>query len=361
MGTLHWDVFCRVIDNFGDVGVCWRLARDLARRGQRVRLHLDHPAALRWMAPGGEPGVEVLAWEAADGAAIGDVVVEAFGCDPPEDYIAAMAHGARARAPVWINLEYLSAEDYVERNHGLASPRLVDPGRGLVKWFVYPGYAPRTGGLLREPGLMDARRHFDRSAWLAAQRIDVAPGGRLVSLFCYESAPCARLLESLAADGRPTVLATAPGAATTGVASRMPSAPPNVRHLALPWLPLDDYDRLLWASDLNFVRGEDSWVRAQWAGNPFVWQAYVQADGAHRSKVRAFLDRLLAGQPPAVASDWGRWHAAWNGLEEAAGPLPAWRDARLAAIGQAARGWRGGLARQTDLVSNLLVMVEEKR
>jgi hypothetical protein len=23
---LHWDIFCRVIDNFGDIGVCWRLA-----------------------------------------------------------------------------------------------------------------------------------------------------------------------------------------------------------------------------------------------------------------------------------------------------------------------------------------------
>ena len=33
---LLWDIFCQVIDNHGDVGVCWRLARELAARGHTV-------------------------------------------------------------------------------------------------------------------------------------------------------------------------------------------------------------------------------------------------------------------------------------------------------------------------------------
>jgi uncharacterized repeat protein (TIGR03837 family) len=117
---MWWDLFCRVVDNYGDVGVCWRLAADLASRGQRVRLHVDDRSALAWMAPEGARGVEVLDWPAI-GFVPGDVVVEAFGCELPEGVIAAMA--ARSRAPVWINLEYLSAETYVERSHRLPSPR----------------------------------------------------------------------------------------------------------------------------------------------------------------------------------------------------------------------------------------------
>ena len=76
---MRWDVFCRVIDNLGDVGVCWRLARDLAARGDTVRLWIDDASALAWMAPGGATGVEVGAFDAAGDP--GEVVVEAFGCD----------------------------------------------------------------------------------------------------------------------------------------------------------------------------------------------------------------------------------------------------------------------------------------
>jgi len=360
---MQWDVFCRVVDNFGDIGVCWRLARSLARRGQRVRLFTDDAAPLRWMAPGGEPGVEVLPWGASDDAAAvpGDVVVEAFGCDPPGAFIAAMARGDRARAPIWINLEYLSAEAYVERSHGLASPRMSEPGRGLVKWFFYPGYTPRTGGLLHEPGLAEARGRFDRAGWLAAQRIVVGPADRLVSVFCYAGAPLARLVDALAADGRPTVLATAPGPATSAIARLLPAPPGTLRHVPLPWLALDDYDRLLWASDLNFVRGEDSWVRAQWAGRPFVWQAYVQDSRAHEVKVKAFVDRLVQGHEPACAAAWRRWHEAWNGFDDGVGPLPEWSADRLDALGRAARTWRDDLERQPDLTGNLLAIVEEKR
>ena len=49
-----WDIFCKVIDNYGDMGVCWRLAADLASRAHRVRLWVDDLAALSWMAPGPE-------------------------------------------------------------------------------------------------------------------------------------------------------------------------------------------------------------------------------------------------------------------------------------------------------------------
>jgi uncharacterized repeat protein (TIGR03837 family) len=360
---LIWDIFCRVIDNFGDIGVCWRLARDLAGRGQQVRLWVDDPAALGWMAPAGQAGVQVSSWLASTAfPPPGDVVVEAFGCDPAPAFLAAMA--AADRPPAWINLEYLSAERYVERSHGLPSPQMSGPARGLTKWFFYPGFTQATGGLLREPALQAEQAAFDRAAWLAAQGVPLQAGERLVSVFCYPGAPVDRLVASLAADAWPTLLATAPGAATDAARASLDQAggaAANVRQHALPWLTQPDFDRLLWAADLNFVRGEDSWVRAQWAGRPMVWQAYPQADGAHGAKIHAFLDLALAGAGPEAATVLRRWTPAWNSLDDPNAPLPGWTPDVLAAAAHAALGWRDHLRGSPDLVSRLLAFVQEKR
>lgn len=348
---LRWDLFCRVIDNHGDLGVCWRLARDLAARGHAVRLWVDDPAALAWMAPQGAAGVQVRHWAVdAPAADPGDVVVEAFGCNPPPGFVAAMARAARA--PVWVNLEYLSAEAYVERSHRLPSPCFAGPGAGLTKWFFYPGFTPATGGLLREPGLAAEQAAFDAPAWLAALGIAPRPGERLVSVFCYPGAPLAALVERLA--GHPTLLLAAPGAAADTLAA-LP-LPAGVRGHALPWLTQPDYDRLLWACDLNCVRGEDSFVRAQWAGRPFLWQIYPQDDGVHAAKLDAFLARHLAGAPPALAGAVGAAMRGWNGF----GPLPAtWPD--LALWQSHVQNWRETLAAQPDLTAQLLAFVAEKR
>lgn len=334
-----WDLFCRVVDNHGDVGVCWRLARELAARGDRVRLVIDDASALAWMAPGGAPGVEVLPWPGP--VEPGDVVVEAFGCDPPPAFVAAMAR--RAPPPVWFNLEYLSAEPYVERSHGLPSPQPC----GLVKWFHFPGFTPRTGGLLREAGLLDERARFRRDDWLAAHGIGLRPGERLVSLFCYDNAALPALLDELAKS--PTLLLL-----TRGEAQRQVSAaPPGLRLAALPWLTQTDFDRLLWSCDLNFVRGEDSLVRAIWAGAPFVWQAYPQHDAAHHAKVEALLARMAV--PADVAALW----RAWNGIGGAgAGKLPPLPET---APWQAALGrWHSGLLAQTDLATSLQAATQGK-
>ena len=332
MPARRWDLFCRVIDNHGDVGVCWRLARDLASRGQAVRLIIDDASALHWMAPGGAAGVQVHPWPGP--AEPADVVVEAFGCDPPAAYVDAMTR--RAPPPVWINLEYLSAEAYVERSHGLPSPQR----NGLVKWFYYPGFTPRTGGLLREPGLLDTRAAFDRGAWLAGHGITVRPGERVVTLFCYDNAGLPALLADLAR--APTLLLLTPGHAQRQVAQ----APPGVRAQPLPWLSQPDFDRLLWAGDINFVRGEDSLLRALWAGVPFVWQAYPQHDGAQAAKVEALLAEMAA--PPGVAAVW----RAWNGIGNTPGGwpgLPAGEPWRAAVV-----AWRQRLLGQADLGSTLL-------
>ena len=318
--ALHWDIFCKVIDNYGDVGVCWRLAADLAARGQRVRLWCDDLSALTWLAPAavhqGVPGVEVVAWNEAPTPALpGDVVIEAFGCDPPPDFVGRMAQ--RVSPPVWINLEYLSAEAWVERCHGLPSPQSSGPGAGLTKWFVYPGFTEATGGLLREEGLIDRRASFDRAPWLHSLGLTLQAGERLVVLFCYANPALPALLQMLG--DQPTLLALTPGPAQEQV-HRL-ALPRGVRSIDLPWLSQTEFDHLLWSADLNLVRGEDSLVRAVWAGRPFLWQLYPQSDRAHAVKSAAFLDKLLGGNVEQAVAQWP-WAASlqrlwnlWNGLQ----------------------------------------------
>jgi len=366
--NLSFDIFCRVIDNHGDLGVCWRLSADLAQRGHRVRLWVDDASALAWMAPQGHAGVEVRTWPteaelqtSSEDAAfqVADVVVEAFGCELPEAFQALMV---RNTTPVWINLEYLSAENYVARSHGLASPVMSGPAKGCTKWFFFPGFTPDTGGLLRGPDLLDASTPDNKSAtWLSALPLDkpIAENEQLISLFCYEPAALPDLLKQLSQGIEPTRLLVAQGRPSAAVAQaaqalNMPRIGMGQLHISqLPYLSQTDFDHLLWACDVNFVRGEDSLVRALWAGQPFVWHIYPQDDNAHHDKLLAFA---AAVEMPA---DLQQFHAIWNGL--ATGPLPALSRAAIDDWRHWSLHVRQGLQRQTDLTTQLLSFVAQKR
>ena len=375
---IRCDIFCRVVDNYGDAGVCWRLACQLAREhGWRVRLWIDDPAPLDSLAPdcAARP-VEVAPWQAAGAtfgdvpataalaAAIPDIVIEAFACEPPENYIAAMAR--RTPPPVWLNLEYLTAERWIGELHGLPSPH---PRLPLVKHFFFPGFDERSGGLLREADYAARQQAFDATAFRAEFGLPTPTAETLtISLFSYPHAPLAALRATLARGERPIQLLL-PGS----------EAPPftdgTLRVLPLPFLPQPRYDELLWLSDLNFVRGEDSFVRAQLTGKPFVWQIYPQADKAHRAKLGAFLVRYAkvgdgetAAEIPiepfadattdsamtaALAAMTDFWRA-WNNLDGSAALDWPRFAAALPTLAIAAQRWATLLAQQPDLAANLV-------
>ena len=380
-----WDVFCRVIDNFGDMGVCWRLAVDLGQRGHQVRLWVDDAQALAWMAPQvqwqtdqhehlavgrGQRGVTVRHWADAclalpllPGLEAGDVVVEAFGCDPPEAFITRMqARAAQGTAAQWVNLEYLSAEDYVARSHGLSSPVWSGPGTGLSKRFFYPGFTAQTGGLLREPKLIDQRQMLSessslRAAKLAALGIHLQATDKVVLVFCYASAPVDDLLDRLSKQGyRVHVLLTPGHAASMGEAWLARHRDTLLRAHLIPALPQDEFDALLWCCDLNLVRGEDSAVRALWAGRPHIWQIYEQDDGVHAQKLDAFMNKWMAAWPEALRTDVQAWWLAWNGLGPMPEVLPQWGHPnapwQLASTAASIE-----LRAQTDLTSQLIEFV----
>jgi uncharacterized repeat protein (TIGR03837 family) len=363
---LLWDIFCRVIDNFGDIGVCWRLCADLAGRGQRVRLWLDDVSALKWMAPGAlegqhanitvHPWLETMDFQGLQTLESAQVWIEAFGCEIEQAFISCYRQHTEV-APVWINLEYLSAETLVERSHTLPSPVMSGPAKGWTKYFYYPGFTGKTGGLLREPWIQERqtlRSEASKAAWL--QKFGITwKGEKLISLFCYASAPVAGLLESLENFGEPVRLLVTEGQAKTAVQKilRERNKPRSFDMSFLPLMSQTDYDQLLGACDFNFVRGEDSLVRALWAGKPLVWQIYPQEDGAHHAKLHAFLDRMEA--PVSLH----QWHQTWNGLthQDSVQPL---KTPLLAEWQSTAEAFCGRLKSQPDLTQQLIEFVAVK-
>ena len=391
-----WDIFCAVVDNFGDIGVCWRLARQLAgEQGAAVRLWVDNLASFQTLCPELDcrlsvqtlRGVEIRHWSSPFSMAVpnvpdvpmmpGEVVVEGFGCRLPESFLAAMV--ARTPQPVWINLEYLSAEDWVESHHGLASPH---PQLPLVKYFFFPGFTERSGGLLAEQGLAQRREAFQRdAAAITAFRasIGVAPaaqGTLLTSLFCYEDAALPELLDTWISGGAAIECLVPAGATLQRVASHLgltlhgsKSRPGEAWHKGklrlqpIPFLDQDGYDRLLWASDINFVRGEDSFVRAQHAARLLVWQAYPQDARVHLVKLEAFMDRYCQGMDSALAAPLRQFCTAWNqpaeGKPDWAGlwqsvlsAKPAWQAS--------AQAWAAALGTAPTLADNLALFCQSK-
>jgi uncharacterized repeat protein (TIGR03837 family) len=364
--ALAFALFCRVVDNFGDAGVCWRLARQLAgEHASTVDLWIDRPDTLASIepriaaaGPGSLDGVRVHHWVGEPDAPDAQVVVSAFGCELPGPLRARLAGGARR--PLWVNLEYLSAEPWVDGCHGLVSVR---PADGAREHFFYPGFTAATGGLLRERGLLARRDAFvdggQAPRWLAARGLAPQPGERLLSLFCYPQAPVAALIQALQASPSHWRVLVPAGIAERAVADFLGAPLPvgeacrrgrlSLQRFAL--LPQDDFDRLLWSCELNFVRGEDSWIRAHWAGRAFVWQPYPQAGATHMVKLEAFLSRVRAAgalPEPAVAL-----MRAWSGDGDLGRHWPAFEQ-ELAATGAAQRRWAAGLAQQPDLAEALM-------
>lgn len=390
-------LFCQVVDNFGDIGICWRLARQLTQEhGLAVTLWVDDLASFQRICPTLQcqlsqqqvEGVAVRYWDRDPAAGlfftpaeVGDIVVEFFGCALPPGFLEAMA--ARAQPPVWLNLEGLSAEDWVESCHGLASPARL----GLSRYFYFPGFTQQTGGLLRESALLAQRDQFQadrvaQTAFLAELGLSADEiAATKISLFCYPSAPVSALfdiwqastvpLTCLVPEGVASAAVSAffgPAVLTPFVAQPVPAGAVCSRGgltvRVLPFVAQPAYDQLLWACDLNFVRGEDSFVRAQWAGRPFVWQLYEQDENLHHVKLQAFLARYAQN-----LTGLAEFSQAWNGMSPTAQQAGAgWQaqwQARWQALWQALRAdfpkihsqtpaWTQKMEENGDFAGNLL-------
>lgn len=377
-------LFCKVVDNYGDIGICWRLARQLDQEhGIAVTLWVDDLASFQRICPQLElardtqqlAGVTVRHWRDQDGVFtaqdVADIVIEFFACDIPPRYIAAMAECTPR--PVWLNLEGLSAEEWVEGCHSLPSPH---PSLPLTKYFFFPGFTDKTGGLLVESGLQKQRQQFQSdpaamSAFLAELGITASEMAAFkISLFCYPEAPVSELFDVWKNNPTAVTCLVPEGVAVDAVqaflgqaANAGASASRGALTLrVLPFVPQPDYDKLLWACDLNFVRGEDSFVRAQWAGRAFVWHIYPQDKNLHHTKLKAFLQRYSA------TDSLRHFSLAWNGAANLSDtPALAWAQAwqqlqaELPQIQQNSPAWQQQVLANGDLAMNLLRFVNAVR
>jgi len=387
-------IWCRVVDHFGDAGVCWRIARDLAQQlnqsaaplspvgarpkalqsallpanvpTQQVTLVIDRVDILNRLVPSLDPqagycdGVHIVQWEDAQETA--DIVICAFGCRLPDSMLQTMQQ--QRPAPVWINLEHLSPQTWVEGCHLLPSPHQTT---GLVEYFYFPGFSQRTGGLPREPGLLEKRDRFLADPTARADvltRVGVPPalhGLPALMVFCYPDAPLEALLRAIHREPPTLILLCGD---TRAIAE---PGHDNATVFRMPFIAQAEFDALLWCCAAAFVRGEDSLVRAHWAGIPFIWQPYRQADHAHRDKLQAWLDLAWGPKPQDTlnAAAGAALHRAlshaWDQADASAleATWPQWW-AHRAQLRQSALEYAAELATHPSLLEGLQSFVRDQ-
>lgn len=377
----QWDIFCKVIDNYGDAGVSWRLAKRLATLAQlNIRLWIDDLQCLKRLVPHlsatqtvqqALPNLTVHRWEPnfAD-ITPAQVVIETFACHLPDNYVQAMAQ--QAIKPIWINLEYLSAESWTEDCHKLSSLHSSLP---LKKYFFFPGF--KTGGILREADLAEKQRAWQTTSsvhpsstvatFLTSAIKKESENDVLVSLFSYDNPALPSLLKAWSM-GKSTIHCLAPltpqikklssffGVETFSEPESLSYG--ALRFHVLPFFTQEEYDFLLWICDLNFVRGEDSFVRGQLAAKPMLWHIYPQDDQAHLTKLNAFLDIYTANLDPLSEKAMRDFYLAWNTGSDCGQVWERYYQ-QLPTLSQHATTWTQQLNVKTDLATNLYDFVQK--
>ncbi len=317
----YWDIFCSVVDNYGDIGVTWRLARQLANENQLpVRLWVDDLASFQRLCPQLDTqlsqqtidNVLIGHWNADFAADMlpGQVVIEAFACELPLNLRYSMQQ--MERPPVWLNLEYLTAESWIDGCHGLPSRQ-----DQLTKFFFFPGFSAKSGGLLCENTLFAARQQWQQQSKQRQQfcqhrhLLPPQPNELFISLFSYENTALPALFNCWQSHPTPIRCLIPTGRTLNSLQTVLPAEVCQAGgrwqqgSLTVEVLPMTDqtgYDQLLWSCDFNIVRGEDSFLRAQWAARPFLWHIYPQEEEAHLEKLQAFLERYTENMSPVLAS-----------------------------------------------------------
>lgn len=376
MANKRWDIFCKIVDNYGDIGVCWRLSRQLAiEHGLNIRLFIDDFKVASKLIAGLEEntfnqiieGVEIVPWSCGETTEPAPVVLETFSCDLPAPYLQKMV----SVQSTWINVEYLSAEPWVNDFHAKPSQQ---PALNLTKYYFFPGFTDQTGGLIREQNLITQRNAFiadEQAQQCFWQRMGIEQTPELsISLFAYPEANVKDFLIALMQSHKSANVFVPFGSILEAIQPLYPKHDfssgsklkvDGLTLYVLPFLSQEEYERLLWACDINFVRGEDSWVRAIWAGKPFIWQPYIQSENTHLLKLDAFLDIYSTNTTPALKTCLRNAHLAWSNAAEDASPLESWQGffAALPSLKQYAQTRSQAFAEQTDLATKLVIFSEK--
>ncbi|MBU3842188.1 MAG: elongation factor P maturation arginine rhamnosyltransferase EarP [Candidatus Fusobacterium pullicola] len=304
------DIFCEIIDNYGDIGVVYRTAKELQKIFPKSKIRaflnkldefkkinsqvLDLPSQ-------NIDGIEYITFDYlrdnANELLTAQVIIEAFGCQIPKEYMEI----AYDNSELLINLEYLSAEDWIEDFHLQSSPL----GRGkLKKVFFMPGFTEKSGGVIADSNYLERiqrvleNKEFYEKKYLSD--IEDRENKIIGTLFSYEKnfTPLLEDLKKLDKD----VVILAMGEKTQDSLRKIfknfsiedfrnSLKYGKIEIRFLNFLNQEEYEELINIVDFNFVRGEDSFIRAVLIGKPYMWHIYCQEEYAHMDKIEGFLDK----------------------------------------------------------------------
>ena len=304
------DIFCEIIDNYGDIGVVYRTAKELQKifPESKIRVFLNRLDEFKKinsqvidLPSQNIDGIEYITFDYlrdnANELLTAQVIIEAFGCQIPKEYMEI----AYDNSELLINLEYLSAEDWIEDFHLQSSPL----GRGkLKKVFFMPGFTEKSGGVIADSNYLERiqrvleNKEFYEKKYLSD--IEDRENKIVGTLFSYEKnfTPLLEDLKKLDKD----VVILAMGEKTQDSLRKILKnfsiedfrnslKYGKIEIRFLNFLNQEEYEELINIVDFNFVRGEDSFIRAVLTGKPYMWHIYCQEEYAHMDKIEGFLDK----------------------------------------------------------------------
>ena len=283
------DIFCQVIDNYGDVGVAYRLAREFKRvyPNKKLRFVINQTEELNLIRKSED--IEIILYK--DISKIensADLIIESFGCEIPKKYM----DKALKNSKLIINLEYFSAEKWVDDFH-LQESFL---GGNLKKYFFIPGLSEKSGGILLDNEFLERKKKVEANKEYYLEKFGIKEKYDLIgSVFSYEK-NFDSLIEELKKLGKKIILLILSEKTQKNFIKYFDNNNyyDKIKFVKLPFFTYNKYEELLALCDFNLVRGEDSFVRALLLGKPFLWHIYPQDENTHIEKLESFLEKYCS-------------------------------------------------------------------
>ena len=283
------DIFCQVIDNYGDVGVAYRLAREFKRvyPNKKLRFVINQIEELNLIRKSED--IEIILYK--DISKIensADLIIESFGCEIPKEYM----DKALKNSKLIINLEYFSAEKWVDDFH-LQESFL---GGNLKKYFFIPGLSEKSGGILLDNEFLERKKKVEANKEYYLEKFEIKEKYDLIgSIFSYEK-NFDSLIEELKKLDKKIILLILSEKTQKNFIKYFDNGNnyDKIKFVKLPFFTYDKYEELLALCDFNLVRGEDSFVRALLLGKPFLWHIYPQDENTHIKKLESFLEKYCS-------------------------------------------------------------------
>jgi len=285
------DIFCNIIDNYGDIGVVYRLAKELEKRGNEVRIFVNKLNDVSKIIHNFNPqldyqkinNISFLNLENFNINQCAWVIIEAFGTDIPDSYI----NNLKESSKLIINLEYLTAESWAFDFHLKSS---ISPKPHMEKYFYMPGFHENSGGIILDENYLNLvekmknNKEIFFNKFYSYLNITYNPNVYYINIFTYNW-DFDSFIKNLGKSSKKFIFFI------LDRRFQIPdNLPQNIQIYELDYIKQEDFDIYMNLSDFNFIRGEESIIRAILSEKPFIWNIYPQEEDYHFVKLQAFLD-----------------------------------------------------------------------